>query len=139
MSPFRFLIPFLSPFVVRYSELTAHSFAPAPPTQYVDRQQIDFVEKPSASFYGGEDEEEDAFRPAHKFYRSGKILGRLYRNIDEKRMWDQDVRRPVTTEGPTVWEQFIGMMEKKLSEHAPGVGRISWEHWKAEAWALRNM
>ncbi|PNH38819.1 hypothetical protein VD0004_g8035 [Verticillium dahliae] len=114
-------------------------FAPAPPTQYVGRQQIDFVEKPSASFYGGEDEEEDAFRPAHKFYRSGKILGRLYRNIDEKRMWDQDVRRPVTTEGPTVWEQFIGMMEKKLSEHAPGVGRISWEHWKAEAWALRNM
>ncbi|KAL9949585.1 hypothetical protein ACHAQF_000482 [Verticillium nonalfalfae] len=106
------------------NRIRSDCFAPAPPTQYADWQQIDFDEKPSASF-DGEDEEVDAFRPTHKFYLSNKILGRLYRYIDGKSMWDQDVRRPVTTEGPTVWEQFIGMMEKKLLEHVPEVGKIS--------------
>ncbi|KAM3449446.1 hypothetical protein MY3296_006911 [Beauveria thailandica] len=57
--------------------------APAPPTTTYDLGDIAFVEVDEE-----EDEGDDGFgRPKYRYHKSEKILGQLYRAIDEKNLW----------------------------------------------------
>ncbi|KDN62798.1 putative RNA dependent RNA polymerase [Colletotrichum sublineola] len=106
--------------------------APAPPAQLYDRTHIDFL---------GEDEvvddDEDAQGPNHKYYKSEKILGELYRNVNEKQIWDEDISRVVSNAGPSVWDQFVGLMQRKIEEYSKG--RIRWETKREQAKSLRDV
>ena len=41
-----------------------------------------------------EDDEDDNTGPNYGYYKSEKILGKLFRAIDEKRIWRDDIRDP---------------------------------------------
>ncbi|RYP16074.1 hypothetical protein DL765_005332 [Monosporascus sp. GIB2] len=57
--------------------------APAPPAELKDRNEIIFDAPVIPAIDGDED---DNMGPQHHFYRSDKILGKLYRAIDEQRI-----------------------------------------------------
>ncbi|ROT35068.1 RNA-dependent RNA polymerase [Sodiomyces alkalinus F11] len=116
--------------------------APAPPAILHDRHHIDFLGKPAArddtDADADEDGGEDAFRSNYEYYKSEKILGRLYRNVDEKRIWDDDICRVgEKREGPELWTQFTALMRRKLHQYVQG--RITWRKKREEAWRLRDM
>ncbi|KAK2043345.1 RNA dependent RNA polymerase [Colletotrichum somersetense] len=106
--------------------------APAPPAQLYDRTHIDFLDEDEVV-----DDDEDAQGPNHKYYKSEKVLGELYRNVNEKQIWDEDISRVVSKAGPSVWDQFLGLMERKIEEY--GKGRISWETKREQAQSLRDV
>ncbi|OHX00326.1 RNA-dependent RNA polymerase [Colletotrichum incanum] len=106
--------------------------APAPPAQLYDRTHIDFLGEDEAS-----DDDEDALGPNHKYYKSEKVLGELYRNVNEKQIWDEDISRVVSKIGPLVWDQFVGLMQRKIEEYSKG--RISWKTKREEAKSLRDV
>lgn len=49
-----------------------------------------------------------------RYHRSEKILGRLYRDIDEKKIWSEDIHRNIPTDGPSVLEQLIGRVQAEF-------------------------
>ncbi|KAK7731804.1 hypothetical protein SLS53_008625 [Cytospora paraplurivora] len=79
--------------------------APGAETHIVDKGTIelnDYILEPAA------DEEEDDFsRPRHVYYKSDKLLGRLYRAIDEQKIWKESIRSRVQQLGPSFWDDFI--------------------------------
>ena len=71
-----------------------------------------------------------------RYHRSEKILGRLYRDIDEKRIWSEDIHRTISRAGPSVWDQLLGRIEGELSLYGIEVNYI---HYVQDAWRIRNM
>ncbi|KAF9874428.1 RNA-dependent RNA polymerase [Colletotrichum karsti] len=106
--------------------------APAPPAHLYDRNVIDFVGKDDTT---AEDDED--MLPPHQYYKSEKVLGTLYRNVDEKQIWDEDINRVVSRSGPSMWEQFVGLMQRKIYDYS--YGRISWQTRRADATRLRDV
>ncbi|KAI3540164.1 RNA-dependent RNA polymerase [Colletotrichum filicis] len=106
--------------------------APAPPAQLYDRTQIDFLGKDEAV-----DDDDDDFVPSYRYYKSDKILGELYRNVDEKQIWDDEIKRSIPKTGPSVWDQFVGLIERKIKDYTHG--RVSWETKLREAKSLRDV
>lgn len=60
--------------------------------------------------------------PRFKYYRSDKILGELYREVDEEKIWHHDVHRRIASKGPSFWEKFL----KLAFDRAAAVGAMSW-------------
>lgn len=75
--------------------------------------------------------------PPHQYYKSEKILGILYRNVDEKHIWTEDIQRVVTRAGPSVWDQFVGLIERKIYDYTGG--RVTRRTRQAEAKRLRDV
>lgn len=54
------------------------------------------------------DEEEDQFAGArYQYYASEKILGELYRAVDEQKIWKEDVQSQVRPLGASFWDEFL--------------------------------
>lgn len=81
------------------------SLAPGPECRIVDKAVIelnDYIIEPHP------DEDEDQFAGArYEYYASDKILGHLYRAIDERKIWKDDVQSKVKPVGPSFWDEFI--------------------------------
>ncbi|KLU88303.1 RNA-dependent RNA polymerase [Magnaporthiopsis poae ATCC 64411] len=60
--------------------------------------------------------------PHHKFYKSRKVLGELYREVDEEKIWHEDVHRGVVAAGASFWETFLRL----VFDRAAAVGAMSW-------------
>ena len=76
-----------------------------------------------------EDEEDGEGGPRYRHYRSDKILGQLYRAVDEQNIWAQDIRRTVMTGGPSFWDQLLARLKERVSTIAP----VEWQHCSEEA------
>ncbi|KAJ0349272.1 hypothetical protein COL154_013624, partial [Colletotrichum chrysophilum] len=108
------------------------SLAPAPPARIFNRSEIEFLAPENPT-----DEDEEEALPAHQYYKSEKILGVLYRNVDERQIWNEDIRRIVDRTGPSVWEQFAGLMHRKIYDYSSG--RVTWKKRQVEARRLRDV
>ncbi|KAI1656249.1 RdRP-domain-containing protein [Daldinia decipiens] len=104
--------------------------APAPPANIVDKTEIVF-EKTKALV--PEDEDDDN-GPGHVYYKSDKILGALYRAIDEKRIWKNDIHQSVSRLGPSVWDQLLQYINGRYDE----LGYTHWETALDEARRIRD-
>ena len=82
---------------------------------------------------GGEDDEDNEEGPRHRYYRSDKILGQLYRAVDERRIWAEDIRMATDTQGPSFWDQLITSLDQRVR----GIGPVQWQHHSAEAQRIR--
>ncbi|KAJ2969240.1 hypothetical protein NQ176_g8770 [Zarea fungicola] len=103
--------------------------APAPPVDAIDLGQIAFVDVDEE-----EDEGDDGFgRPRYRYHRSEKILGELYRAIDEKSLWAQMAGK--VGKNYSLWEQVQKLMEIELA--ALGI-RLEWSSRVEFAQTLRN-
>lgn len=107
--------------------------APAPPTNIRNRTDIIFEAPTAPAAMMDEDDEEG---PRYQYYRSDKILGQLYRAIDEKKIWNENVH--VDTKkivGPEVWNGLLDYVMRECDEKLEGV---SWAKHVGEAWTIRH-
>ncbi|KAL4925196.1 RNA dependent RNA polymerase [Aspergillus undulatus] len=86
---------------------------------FVNRNRPDFLAPgPLAQIHHKEDiqlearyihpyPDDDDTGPVHKYYRSEKILGRLYRAIDEHKIWSEEIRSTVAPHPKTVWRKLV--------------------------------
>jgi hypothetical protein len=82
----------------------------------IDRSEIDFNGSEPPLEYDSDGEYEGS-APKHHYYRSEKILGKLYRAIDEKKIWKEDIRmNEVKSDGKSFWNELIALMSMLCSE-----------------------
>ncbi|KAI0095603.1 RdRP-domain-containing protein [Daldinia grandis] len=104
--------------------------APAPPANIVNKTEIMFETMKAPV---PEDEDDDN-GPGHIYYNSDKILGALYRAIDEKRIWKSDIHQFVSRHGPSVWDQLLQHINRKCDD----LGYVNWEAALDEAHRIRD-
>ncbi|OTA57896.1 RdRP-domain-containing protein [Hypoxylon sp. EC38] len=104
--------------------------APAPPATIIDKTEIVFEAPRGPSL----EDEDDESGPRHHYYRSDKVLGQLYRAIDEKKIWKKDIHKPIGSHGPSVWEQLLLYLKAKSVE----LGLFNWQARLAEARRIRE-
>ncbi|KAI0384693.1 RdRP-domain-containing protein [Hypomontagnella monticulosa] len=107
--------------------------SPAPPANIVDRTEIVFESTKPASLEEEEDEDDES-GPKHRWYRSEKILGTLYRAIDEKKIWKQDIHQNVNRQGASVWDQLLLYIKAQCKE----LGGVNWQAAQDEARRIRE-
>lgn len=105
--------------------------APAAPAELKDRSEISFDAPvlPSSN-----DDEDDNMGPQYNYYASNKILGKLYRAIDEKRIWKDEVKVPATKDGASVWDKLLLHVNDKCKE----LGGVDWSSATQEAIGIRQ-
>ncbi|KAI9170924.1 RNA-dependent RNA polymerase [Paramyrothecium foliicola] len=110
--------------------------APIPPKAYHNRLQLAHV---AADESDAEGDELGFGRTKPKYHLSEKILGELYRAVDERRIWKRDIAPRATATGTrrqSVWSQVFELVESRVM--ARGL-KISFEHKLQEARRLRKM
>ncbi|KAI0550393.1 RNA dependent RNA polymerase-domain-containing protein [Xylaria curta] len=105
--------------------------APAPPANIVDKTEIQF-EVPTAP--SAEEDEDDDTGPRHKFYKSTKILGKLYRAIDEKKIWKDDIHLVVNHRGSSLWDELF----VHIGHQCEDLGDVDWKNALDEAHRIRQ-
>ncbi|KAI6778657.1 RNA-dependent RNA polymerase [Emericellopsis cladophorae] len=103
--------------------------APAPPLKLYDLGQVAHIADDEGIDIDG------GYRPL--YHRSKKLLGRLYRNVDENKIWSHDIRREVDKEGPSVWQLLWDYVEREIL--AENSHRLSWRQRINRAWDIRDM
>ncbi|KAM3512242.1 hypothetical protein MY11210_004089 [Beauveria gryllotalpidicola] len=104
--------------------------APAPPLHLYDLGQISHIAEDD------DDDGNDMALAKPRYHRSEKILGHLYRGIDEAKIWSEDIHRPVPTGGPSVWAQLLGRVQAELDSW--GIETYYSRHYE-EAWKIRTL
>ncbi|SPO03628.1 related to RNA-directed RNA polymerase (RdRP) [Cephalotrichum gorgonifer] len=94
-------------------------FTPGPVARIHDLNEIGFLDHNDTK----EDEEEAA--PEYMYYKSEKILGKLYRSVDEKDIWST-VHRTVPKDTPSIWDQLLGVVDEELARLRLA-GLVMWE------------
>ncbi|KAL2155650.1 hypothetical protein VTH82DRAFT_392 [Thermothelomyces myriococcoides] len=70
------------------------------------------------------DSDDDDDQPQHKYYKSDKIIGKLYRAVDERKIWCEDIKQIIESGGQSFWDEMLAALEKRASE----VGPVEWWH-----------
>ena len=63
-----------------------------------------------------EDDEDDNTGPNYKYYKSDKVLGKLFRAIEERRIWRDDIRNIAVETAVPLWEELAGHIIDKCKE-----------------------
>ena len=79
------------------------SLAPGPDTHIHDRSEIELGQYIVEAAY---DQDEDHLKPRHQYYKSEKILGKLYRAVDERKIWQENVRFRPAADPQGFWMDF---------------------------------
>ncbi|KAI1281576.1 RNA dependent RNA polymerase-domain-containing protein [Xylaria sp. FL0933] len=106
--------------------------APAPPTNIIDRSEIQF--EPRVIVSADADEDDDA-GPKHQFYKSDKMLGKLYRAIDEKKIWKDDIHLTINRFGPSLWDEIIVYIRRQCEIN---LEPVNWQRAMDEAHSIRQ-
>ncbi|KAL6901256.1 RNA dependent RNA polymerase domain-containing protein [Trichoderma evansii] len=109
--------------------------APAPPTRLYDRGEIDHIDDPNED----EDDEDGMGMAKYKYYTSVKILGELFRGVDEKKIWAKDVQRPVDMSGASLWDQLDMHVRAALREEGYSTLDIDYKRRIDYAWTIRDV
>lgn len=72
------------------------------------------------------DEEDDSFD--QKYYESNKVLGLLYRDIDEKKIF-QDVQRQLSTHSRILKRDFVEEVWQLVQVRCHGVNWMQHKEW----------
>ena len=114
----------------KYSSFRPDFMAPGPHVTIHKMEGLSFEEPSPLSMEGDDD---DDFTP-YRYYESSKILGKLYRAIDEREFFNQ-VRRerlPLVESTSTVIEDVWKHVQRKCQG-------IQWDHYLNEASDIREM
>ncbi|KAJ5693424.1 hypothetical protein N7462_002847 [Penicillium macrosclerotiorum] len=89
--------------------------APGPQAHILNESDIHFDAQVLRSTY----DEDDGLGPVQKYYRSEKILGKLYRAIDERQVWSANVQFDVQSRqglsDAALWDQFLNSVIRQCS------------------------
>ena len=87
--------------------------------------------------YTAPDENEDSDEddgPRFKFYKSEKILGRLYREINEEKVWAEEIKTLPSPSGSSFWDDFITAIRPRWE----ALGGIRWHALTEDAHSIRQ-
>ncbi|KAK8108246.1 RNA-dependent RNA polymerase [Apiospora kogelbergensis] len=119
---------------IKFNRFRPDFMAPSAPMNIKSRTEISF-ESETMDAAGDDDDEEDD-RPQFIYYESNKILGVLYRAIDEKRIWHKTVRvNSKRVAGPAVWDALLLFVEGECLET---LGEVNWKQYESEALKIRE-
>ncbi|KAH6651893.1 RNA dependent RNA polymerase-domain-containing protein [Truncatella angustata] len=109
--------------------------APAPPTHLKKGTDIIF-DAPTRPAADNDDDEEEDSGPRHRYYKSEKILGQLYRAIDESKIWSDNVRisRKKVDES-RVWDSLMSHVAEQCEQK---LGGVAWTGCLDEARDIRR-
>ncbi|KAF9890609.1 hypothetical protein FE257_005740 [Aspergillus nanangensis] len=113
----------------RVGRIRTDFMAPGPQMQIYSHSKVMFTELTSHAAFDDDDYNEFRF----VYYRSEKILGKLYRAINEKEIWNECIQTSTTPNAAGFWNQFTS----DLSEAYPTLQLSKWEHRMDEAWKIR--
>ena len=82
-----------------------------------------------------EDGEGDEEGPRHRYYYSDKILGHLFRAVDEEKIWAEDIKIAIAAGASSFWEEFRNGINERVSS---SIGLVEWEHRLAKADLIRH-
>ncbi|KAI4593690.1 hypothetical protein KJ359_009174 [Pestalotiopsis sp. 9143b] len=120
---------------VRTNRFRPDFMAPAAPTHLQNRTDIifDAPTRPAADEYN--DEEEDS-GPGFRYYLSDKVLGQLYRAINEQKIWNESVRIDRKQgDANEVWNSFQSYVIEQCDDR---LGGVVWDSFTDEAWDIRR-
>ena len=103
--------------------------APGPEVEIADQRTINFED---AAPIPENDEDED-LRPEYQYYYSEKILGRLYRAIDERNIWHESIRTMVTPQGTNMWDDLHDIIMRESKHY-----KIEWTDHLEKARRVRD-
>lgn len=109
------------------------SFAPGPSITIHDKSAIAMDQH--VVHQGGEDDEDNEEGPRYKYYKSEKILGQLYRAVDEQKIWAENIKMVIEADGPSFWDQLIAGLDQRVRS----IGAVEWEHRAGEAQGICDM
>lgn len=101
--------------------LICFSLAAAPPVRILKRSQIDFDAQEAPTSYDSDDEYIGS-SPKHQYYESEKLLGKLYRAIDEKQVWKEDIHKEVSLGSENFWAPLLRLFTTQCRRF-----NISWD------------
>ena len=78
------------------------------------------------------DEDEDT-EPRRRYYRSEKLLGKLYRAVDERKIWHENVQFKRIPGKESFWEEFL----RSVTKRCEAIGPIIWMHQREQAGRIR--
>ncbi|KAL2158770.1 hypothetical protein VTH06DRAFT_3961 [Thermothelomyces fergusii] len=70
------------------------------------------------------DSDDEDGQPRYKYYKSDKILGQLYRAVDEGKIWSEDIRMMIQPGGPSFWVEMLAAVRRRVS----AIGPVEWWH-----------
>lgn len=108
--------------------LTTSSLAPGPWVKIQDKAELEMDEY----VVQGEGDGDDAEGPRHRYYESKKLLGQLYRAIDERKIWVDDIKT-MTAPGLDFWDVFLGGVQSQVD----AIGYACWDKRLDEAQRIR--
>lgn len=101
--------------------------APGPSITIHEKSDIDMEDYNVPPGY--DDDDDDDAGPRHRYYKSDKILGQLYRAVEEQKIWAEDIRMTVQAGHSSFWDELLASLEVRVA----GIGPVEWRHRLDEA------
>ncbi|KAL2262909.1 hypothetical protein VTK26DRAFT_9050 [Humicola hyalothermophila] len=84
---------------------------------------------------GGDDDDDAGDEgPRHRYYYSDKILGRLFRSVDEQKIWSEDIKMVIDAGSASFWDEFLAHIHHRVRS---SIGEVEWQHRTGEAHRIR--
>lgn len=109
--------------------------APGPVAHVYDRRDIELDDYIVDDDENKDDADMDG--PAHKYYRSEKILGILYRAVDEGKIWNDDLHKKMVRNVKTE-EPFLELFRDWADKECAAMGCYDWDDRVDEATRIRS-
>lgn len=104
---------------------------PGPWVKIKDKAEIEMNEE---HLLEGADEE-DAEGPQYTYYKSEKILGELFRAVEERKIWDKDIKWSGQGKDHDFWSRVT--IELQAAAFRAGFGILDWRGKREEAQRIR--
>ncbi|KAF2271259.1 RdRP-domain-containing protein [Westerdykella ornata] len=121
---------------IRSNKYRPDFLAPVPPAHIVDRTQIQLDELLAPS-PDDEEDDDDADGPNHLYYYSEKINGVLYRAIDERKIWYDNIKIPVD-HSHGICVDLLHYIKSQCGPDIHNIHSPAWIDAKKEAWDIRR-
>jgi hypothetical protein len=107
----------------------ARSLAPGPWVKILESSELSMDD-----YIAQDDEDEDTGAPRYQYYYSKKLLGKLYRRVQEHKIWNEDIKQPVPGS-----HSFWGNLIHNFQERINVIGKTDWRCRRQEADNLRHV
>lgn len=115
----------------KYSPFRPDFEAPGPYINIIKNESLSFDPPSDLDLDVGDDDDDFT---GYRYYESNKILGKLYRKIDEREIYNEIKQRSQATESTSTATVIHAVWTYVESQCKP----IQWEHKKEWAWELRE-
>ena len=116
-----------------------YSMSPAPPLELYARGEIAEIGRRRAAENDDDDGEDGFAMSALRYYKSDKILGKLYRNVDENLIWEKDIKYSSQNEKlKGTWGSLFNHFVDQIQSKDLFWGSDDHTGWVHEAVKIRN-